>query len=146
MKGLKRMIDTEKLNAVLNDKRTSDRVRLMLLLLEKGLTIKDLITLSAKNLPILHGIKDGELLFKKYTARKGVIESIIDSNLLFPSKSGDALTEDGILSVLRRACRINGFKLHEIGFHGLSNESTDTSTMTLEELQKYIEEEHNKRK
>lgn len=140
------MIDTEKLNAVLNDKRTSDRVRLMFLLLEKGLTISDIITLSAKNLPILHGVKDGELLFKKYTARKGTIDAIVKTNLLFPSQTGHPLTEDGVLNVLRRVCRINGFKLHEIGFQGLSNESTDVSTMTLEELQKYIEEEHNKRK
>lgn len=138
------MIDTKKLNVILQDNRTSDRVRLIFLLLEKGLTIKEIIHLSAENLPLLNEIPNGELLFKKYTARKGIMEAIIKNNLLFPSKAGDVLTEKGILNVLRRACRLNGFKLHDIGFHGLSNESTEVSAMSLNELQKYIEDQHKK--
>ena len=139
------MIDSEKLRIVLNDKRTSDRVRLMFLLLEKGLTVKDIIALSAKDLQILNQVESGELLFKKYTARKGVMDTIIKSNLLFPSKTGEALTEIGILGVLRRPCRLNGFQLKDIGFHGLTSEKVvDISTMSLEEIQKYIEEQNKK--
>lgn len=141
------MIDTEKLRIVLADKRTSDRVRLMFLLLEKGLTVKEIISLSAKDLSVLRDIENGELLFKKYTARKGVMENIIKNNLLFPSQAGEALTEEGICSVLRRTCRLNGIKLQDIGFHGLAGKkTTDVAMMSLDELQKYIEEQHENQK
>lgn len=139
------MIDNEKLSIVLSDKRTSDRVRLMFLLLEKGLTVKDIIALSAKDLQILNQVENGELLFKKYTARKGVMDTIIKNNLLFPSKTGEILTEEGLLNTLRRPCKLNGFQLKDIGFHGLTSEKTvNISTMSLEEIQKYIEEQNKK--
>lgn len=141
------MIDTEKLRIVLADKRTSDRVRLMFLLLEKGLTVKEIISLSAKDLSVLRDVENGELLFKKYTARKGIMESIIKNNLLFPSLSGEPLTEEGVLNVLRRPCKLNGFRLQDIGFHGTSHNKTKSiQMMSLDEIQKYIEEQHENQK
>lgn len=143
------MVDTEKLQTLINGKRTPDRLKIMFLLLEKGLTMSDITSLSIKDLSIINEVENGESFFKKYISRKGVMNTIIKSDLLFPSSDGGKLTEEGILTTLRRACRVYGFQLQDLGLDGTKRNNYkqgDIGAMSIEEIQVYLQTQHENQK
>lgn len=121
MKGLKRMIDIEKFDIVINDKRVTPRSKLIFLLLKAGYSLLGIRSFSALNLDELKSLPNGEVIFMQYARGAGVVERMSESGLLFPGTEGKPLKEITVLSSLRRACRINGFQLYELGIDGLVN-------------------------
>lgn len=138
------MIDKEKLNILLNDKRTSPRNKLILLMLEKGYDLQKIIHFPVDNLHLLKEVNNGEELLKKYISRKGVMDRMVKTGLLFAGMDDKPIKESSLLMNLRKPCRLNGFQLYELGFDGLvaipnqAKKGDFTSLNSVDEIQSYI--------
>ena len=136
-------MDKEKFEILLNDKDTPVRSKLIFSLLYTGMNINDVLRLAPKDIPIFKTIYNGEALFQLYISRRGIMDSIIKSNLLFPSTTGKVMKLENLLVSLRTPCRKHGFQLYELGVEGLvkvPNQAKKYSftIMTLDEMQNYI--------
>lgn len=112
-------MDYEKLEILYADGRVQPRSKLAFALLESGLTLQEVIDFPAENIGELKNIKNGERFFMQYVKGIGVMERISRSNLLFPGTEGKPMQEIALLTSLRRACRVNGFQLHQLQIEGL---------------------------
>lgn len=141
------MIDKEKLDILLNDKRTSPRNKLILLMLEKGYDLQKIIHFPVDNLHLLKEVNNGEELLKKYISRKGVMDRMVKTGLLFAGMDNKPIKESSLLANLRKPCRLNGFQLYELGFDGLvdvPSRMLKTETLSLgsiDEIQSYIRQQ-----
>ena len=143
-------MDYEKLEILYTDKRVQPRSKLVFRLLENGLALDEIINFPADGIRTLKGIRDGERFFMAYAKGAGVVERIAQSGLLFPGTEGNPMKETSVLTFLRRACRINGFQLHEIGFEGLVEQPTiiqgrlkkKTQNMSFNDVISFIENQN----
>lgn len=142
------MADYEKINVVLNDNRTPPRSKLAILLLTNGFSLTETINFSADKIPTLKEMENGEEYFLEYVKTPGTMERIAKSNLLFPGTDSSPMQADSFLRFLRRACRTNGFQLHQLQIEGLvSNPITgisidgkikDAEKMSFDEVMEFI--------
>lgn len=112
-------MDYEKLKTLYADKRVQPRSKLVFCLLENGFLLEEIINFPAENISMLKKIKNGERFFMAYAKGAGIVERIAQSGFLFPSTNDKPMQRDSILRTLQRACRANGFQLHELDIDGL---------------------------
>lgn len=142
-------MDCIKIEIILNDKRTPPRSKLAILLLANRFSLTETINFSADKIPTLKEIENGEKYFLDYIKTPGTIERITKSNLLFPGTDNSPMQADSFLRFLRRACRTNGFQLHQLQIEGLVNSpisgitiegnTKDTDKMSFDEVMDFIQ-------